>query len=141
MPIYDEATDIESFVHSNVSVIDDAVSDAAAQYHSVKWFVTCDVEFVRQSEVGEQRTSAGFRTNSTIDAYFNPYDIVDDLLTQLDHFNERGSSWTLARILRFSVSTSPYRPLAGSSYIRTPDYLIGKQCCRNINNTDQHCFM
>jgi len=52
VPIYDAATDIDSFVHSNSSVIEDIIQTSAASHQAVKFLVTCDLEFVRDSEAG-----------------------------------------------------------------------------------------
>ena len=71
VPIYDAATDIESFVHSNSNVIESIIQTSVATHRAVKFFVTCDLEFVRDSEAGQQSTSAGFRTNATTDSYYD----------------------------------------------------------------------
>src|SRR5208282_1199274 len=58
------------------------------------------------------------------------------------NFNQRGSNWIVSRMLNFSVMTAAYSPLAGSSYIKTPKFLVDKKCCTNINNiTDEFCFL
>ena len=142
VPIYDAATDIESFVHSNSSVIEDIIQTSVATHRAVKFFITCDLEFVRDSEAGQQSTSAGFRTNTTTDSYYDPTDIVNDLNNQIQNFNQRGSNWIVSRMLNFSVMTAAYSPLAGSSYIKTHKFLVDKKCCTNINNiTDEFCFI
>ena len=60
--------------------------------------------------------------------------------SRVENFNKRGSNWQLEKILKFVVTTVPYHPLAGSSYIPTPKYLANKYCILNIKNDDQMCF-
>jgi len=43
-------------------------------------------------------------------------------------------------LVRF-ISTTPYRPCEGSSYIPTPYRLSNKKCTINIQNEDELCFL
>ena len=88
-----EPADIESFIHNHAQGIEDAVREAAARHTAVKFYVTVDMELRRTTEIGDQITTSSFRTPACTDAYFNPADIADNISGQLDHFNERGSSW------------------------------------------------
>src|SRR5664279_2357448 len=83
-----------------------------------------------------------FRSAPVIDIYFDETDLIQNLEAQVDNFNERSSSWRLARILEFTVSTAAYRPLAAATWFPTPKYIHSKGCCRNIKNTsDNMCFV
>jgi hypothetical protein len=60
-------------------------------------------------------------------------EIVNDLAAQVDHWNGRGSGFTIDRVTRFIVCITINRPLQGSSYIKTPRYIALKVCTVNIN--------
>jgi hypothetical protein len=99
--------------------------------------------FSRESEAGLQETDGGFRTNvQTIgdSAEVDLQSILQDLNTQLDRFTNLGSGWNLVTLNNFVMHIARYRPLVGSSFIRTPDSLIHKGAIVNVNNNDNECF-
>ena len=105
-----------------------------------------NVKFSRTTADGDlQTTEAGFRippqnvaiTNDDIDVD----DLAQQIQTQVDNFNTNGSGWVLEQVLGATISTTPYRPCEGSSYIPTPQRLSDKQCTINIKNEDNLCFL
>ena len=66
--------------------------------------------------------------------------IVSILQAQIEHFNQRGSSWIVNDILRCYVNSVPYRPIEGSSYVKTPKTLSNKGCTINVKNK-KLCFL
>jgi len=66
---------------------------------------------------------------------------MSDLNCQLENFSKRGSFYVLERVTRFVLTIARYRPLHGSSYIKTPRFLVWKRCFVNIRNNDQKCFL
>ena len=67
--------------------------------------------------------------------------LVSILQAQIEHFNQRGSSWMVNNILRCYVNSVPYRSIEGSSYIETPKTLSNKGCTINVQNKDKLCFL
>jgi len=95
------------------------------------------------------------RTFSRIPAYFytstrivnraQEFDI-DSVLAEFNfkvqQFNRRGSGFELERIVRFVLVINTYRPLHGSTYLETPDWLARKRYIVNVNNkNDNRCFL
>ena len=69
-------------------------------------------------------------------------EVAAHLSKQLDDFNRRGSGFVLDRITKFTICIAQYRPLHGSSYIATPQWLAKKRAVVNIKNTsDSKCFV
>ena len=70
---------------------------------------------------------------------------IDSILAEFNfkvqQFNRRGSGFELERIVRFVLVINTYRPLHGSTYLPTPDWLERKRCIVNVNNKDQRCFL
>jgi len=70
---------------------------------------------------------------------------IDTLQANLDHkmeqWNKRESNFNIERVSRFVLSIQPYRPLPGSTFVRTPDFLAKKQCLINVQNNDEKCFV
>jgi len=72
------------------------------------------------------------------------YDIdtlQSNLLHKVDQWNTRGSNFNIERVCRFVLSTHPYRPPHGSTFVPTPDFLLKKQCLINVQNKDEKCFV
>jgi len=75
------------------------------------------------------RVPAYFATPPAVVNEGQDYDI-DILQHNLDHkveqWNWRGSNFNIERVSRFVLSIHPYRPLHGSTFVRTPDLLVKK---------------
>ena len=67
--------------------------------------------------------------------------IASVLSAQVEHFNSRGSNFTIEKIMKFVVCITKFRPLHGSSYIETPKCLQSKHCIVNVHNYDDKCFV
>jgi len=88
-----------------------------------------DASFVRETGDGRlMRVPAYFTTPPVVVNDAQEYDI-DSLQANLDHkveqWNKRGSN-NIERVSRFVLSVHPYRPLHGSTFVRTPDFLVKK---------------
>ena len=105
--------------------------------------VHADVIFSRETSEGVSHVPGYFHTAPQIVSeghYLDVDSILSNLNVQVDTFNSRGSGYVLERVMRFVLSVCRYRPLHGSSYIKTPHFLIGKHCIVNVVNNDQMCF-
>ena len=101
---------------------------------SIRWYVTMNVLFHRQTDVGLQETEGGFRTEVFTASDASDIDYAElraDLNREVERFTNIGSGWTLTAILRFRVHIGEYRPLVGSSFVPTPTSLIRKQALIN----------
>ena len=66
---------------------------------------------------------------------------VNEVDTRLGQYMGEASGWILDEVENFYLNTSSYKAIRGSSYIRTPTRLAGKQAIINvINKTDDRCF-
>ena len=136
----------DSFLSHNNGVINNIIDDYRRQYRSIRVHFRADAIFVRQTEDDQQQR---------IPAYFSTpvYDVDDtqnicldtvaaDLSGQVEHWNARGSGFVLDRITKFVGVISQYRPLQGSSWLETPQWLAKKQAIVNVKNTtDSKCFV
>jgi len=111
---------------------------------SIRAHVCADVIFTREAEDGEQRIPAYF-SSRVFDVDDTQKLVLDDLVADLDgkveHWNSRGSGYVLDCITKFVLVITKYRPLCGSTYIPTPQWLAKKQCLVNVKNSDTKCFL
>ena len=103
-----------------------------------------DAQFVRGEDETEQRvmgyfTSRIFDVDST--QHLDLEELVSDLDSRVENFNSRGSGYVLNLIKRFTIVLTIYRPLVGSSFIPTPEWLEKKKCTVNVKADDQLCFL
>ena len=101
-----------------------------------------DASFVRETGDGRlMRVPAYFATPPVVVNNGQDYSI-DSSQANLDHkveqWNKRGSNFNIERV---SMSIHPYRPLHGSTFVRTPDFLAKKHCLINVLNKDEKCFV
>jgi hypothetical protein len=107
---------------------------------AIRWYVSTDVSFFRDSEVGQQKTDGRFKTAMQTVGDLSDVDLEQlqtDLENQLDRFTNLGSGWPSSRIIRFTLHVAAYRPLAGKSYIETPESIANKKA---VKNKDEKCF-
>ena len=134
----------DSFVASNSGVINAFVEDYRRQYGSIRIHVRADAIFTREMESGIQRIPAYFSSAiQDIDStqQIDLQRVAADLSAQADHWNSRGSGFVLESIVKFVLCITQYRPLHGSTYIPTPQWLAKKHCVVNVKNSDSKCFL
>ena len=136
---------LDAFVASNAGVMEAVICDYQRQYGSIRVHAQVDAVFTRDIEKGQQRVPAYFSTRVH---YVDPtqqldlQDVVADLSAQAGHWNARSSGFILEHITKFILCVTQYRPLHGSSYISTPQWLAKKKCTVNVKNTsDSKCFV
>jgi len=59
----------------------------------------------------------------------------------VEQWNKRGSNFNIERVSRFVLSVHPYRPLYGSTFVPTPEFLANKCCLVNVQNNDEKCYV
>ena len=64
---------------------------------------------------------------------------VDFILKLLNEFVRNG--WTVERVVNFPVRIAAYKPTLGSSYIKSPKYIVSKHSVLNIVKKDKKCFL
>ena len=101
--------------------------------------------FVRETGDGQvMRIPAYFATPAVTVNEGQEYDIDSlqtNLLQKVDQWNKRSSNFNIERVSRFVLSIHPYRPLHGSTFVLTPDFLAKKHCLVNVKNNDEKCFV
>ena len=127
----------DSFVTTNSGVINAFVEDYRRNYGTIRVYARADAVFTRQVEGGIQRIPAFFTsTMQDVDStqQMDLQRVAADLSAQADHWNSRGSGFVLEYISKFVLCISKYRPLHGSTYIPTPQWLSKKKCVVNVKN-------
>ena len=98
----------------NAELIQDSIDQSARMAKtSVKSYLTLQSGLIRDSEDGTQSTETTFQSGIQFDNDFNIDQVADEMVNQLDHFNNQGSSWQFDTVLSAKLTTAVYRPLAG----------------------------
>jgi len=111
---------------------------------SIKVSVRTTVDFERETGSGLQSTRGYFRSEPVTIADVSEFDInqlATEFESSVDNFNRRGSGWIMRAIDEMVISYTPWRPLQGSSFIKTPEYIAKKHATVNIDNKDDNCFL
>jgi len=64
-----------------------------------------------------------------------------DISFETDKWNSRGSGFVIERLIKFVICITQYRPLYGSTYVKTPAHIANKYCVENVKNDDEKCFV
>jgi hypothetical protein len=102
---------------------------------SIRWYVSMNTMFHRQTDVGLQETEGGSRTQvytATDPADIDYAAVRAEFNREVERFTNVGSGWTLSAILRFVIRIGQHRPLVGSSFIPTPASLMTKHAVINV---------
>lgn len=101
----------------------------------------------RQSVDGvTQISTPHFRSSSfkIHDTNFSASDDVDkgfqSLYKNFEEYNDRGSGWTLKKIIHIEISTVVCDPLPGRTYFTEPTKIKNSKAILNIQNVDEKCF-
>jgi len=64
-----------------------------------------------------------------------------EIISKTQEFQERDSEWSLIKLIRLEMNVNHYTPMAGSSFIPLPRFLLTKKGIVNVcNEIDQYCF-
>jgi hypothetical protein len=110
---------------------------------AIRWYVSMNILFRRQTDIGVQETEGGFRS-----WVFTACDVSDidyavlhpDLNREVDQFTNIGSGWTQTAILRFVIRIGQWTPLVGLSFVPTPKSLMAMHAVVNVHNPDDNVF-
>ncbi len=114
----------------------------------VKYFISLDVEFSRQSVDGVVTLTTG-RFGSEMTSLFDASNIDESIeqalatiLKRVSAFQREGSGWVISSLINLKISSAEFDPIGGSSYIPTPKFLATKNALLNIQNfDDDRCFL
>ena len=99
-------------------------------YRTIRWYVTAEISFVRESIQGDEQTTATFRTNPEIMADIETYDAKELLVILFNHvanFLSVGSGWRFDSVQNLAISLCPFRStMRAGSFIQTPKSLYNK---------------
>ena len=105
----------------------------------IRWYVTVEISFVRESIQCDEQTTATFRTSPEIMADVSTYDPNELLVILFDHvanFLSVGSGWRFDSTQSLAISLCPFRPTIGAgSFIQTPKSHYSKGIL-NIQNLE-----
>jgi len=122
-----------------------SITPRASACRSILVQARTDASFVRETVDGRvMRVPTYFATPAVTVNEGQEYDIdalQSNLLHKVDQWNKRGSNFNIERVSRFVLSIHLYRPLHGSAFVRTPDFLANKHCIINVQNNDEKCFV
>jgi len=106
--------------------------------------IRADAVFTRGEGELEERVPAFFASRVfDVDStrHLDVNELIADLDSRVDNWNGRGSGYTIDHITRFKIISTKYRPLCGSTYIPTPQWLANKHAVINVKNKDNRCFV
>jgi len=64
-----------------------------------------------------------------------------EIISKTQEFQERDSGWSLIKLIRLEMNVNHYTPMAGSSFIPLPRFLLTKKAIVNVcNENDHYCF-
>ena len=112
---------------------------------TIRWYVTVQITFVRESIQSDEHTTASFRTTPEIMADDSAYDQKELLVILFDHvanFLSVESGWRFDSVQSLAISLCPFRPtIEAGSYIQTPKSLYKKGFLNIQNLKDDYCFL
>lgn len=146
-PGADEKYDLLTFLANMHTDVVNHLQKRCQELKQIVWYVAVKVDMQRQSVDGvTQISTPHFRPSSfkILDANFSASDDVDkgfqSLYKNFEEYNDRGSGWTLKKIIHIEISTVVYDPLPGRTYFTEPTKIKNSKAILNIQNVDEKCF-
>ena len=118
---------------------------------TIRWYVTVEITFIRESIQGDEHTTAIFHTSSEIMAGVLAYDQRELLVILFNHvanFLSVGSGWRFDSVQSLAISPCLFRPTIGTGpsckcpspctkrkflTLWTSNYFLPNFCKRQIN--------
>ena len=111
---------------------------------TIKWCVTAEISFIRESIQCDEQTTATFRPSPEIMADVTAYDPKELLVILFNHvtnFLSVGSGWQFDSVQSLAISLCSFRPTIGmESFIDTLKSVYGKVVLNIQNLKDDFCF-
>ena len=112
---------------------------------TIRWYVTAEISFIRESIQGDEQTTVTFFTSPEIMADVTTYDQKEHLVILFNHvanFLSVGNGWRFDSVRSLAISLCPFPPTIGArSYIDTPKSLYSKGVLNIQNVKDDFCFL
>ena len=119
-----------------------AATPPTPRYSGLKVNIVMFAEFKRNEEyqVKNFKTSNEIITPaSNLDEFYE--EAVQNILSEMEVFEMRGSQWVLNQILNLELRINKYNQLRGRSYMPLPPTLANKKAIINVKNKDNKCFL
>lgn len=146
-PGADEKYDLLTFLANMHTDVVNHLQKRCQELKQIVWYVAVKVDMQRQSVDGvTQISTPHFRSSSfkILDANFSASDIdkgFQSLYNNFKEYNDRGSGWSLKKIIHIEISTIVYDPLPGRTYFTEPTKIKNSKAILNIQNVDEKCFL
>ncbi|GFS54041.1 uncharacterized protein TNCV_3762381 [Trichonephila clavipes] len=115
--------------------------------NAIKWYAVVQATLTRTTQENDvEYITPHFRSNCLVELMENTIaehleSAFKKIQNSFEEFTQRGSGWTLDKILKLELNIAKYQPLCPSSYIPLPKKLADKKAILNIKNEDQRCFV
>jgi len=115
--------------------------------HAIKWYVSVQVELIKEGDSDQQTSSPHFRSRTYSALNLETVDMEDidagfqKMFESFSKYLRESSGWVLKRVLHLTVHTVKYSPTSGSSFMELPKPLRRINHLLNIRNLDQKCFL
>ncbi|GFU21074.1 c2H2-type domain-containing protein, partial [Nephila pilipes] len=114
---------------------------------AIKWYAVVQATLTRTTQENDvECITPHFRSNCVVELMENTIaehleSAFKKIQNSFEEFTQRGSGWTLEKILKLELNIAKYQPLSPSNYIPLPKVLVDKKALLNIKNEDQKCFV
>ena len=142
-----QTVDPFAFLIGHIGEIISFINDKLSNVHMTRVGLCMQVKLVKPltGETTEPFFNTVLLSLAQVVTEDDVYNLIDQIISQLNIFSTGGSGWIVEKILRFDIKTSKTPRLGGSSYIPTPPDLcarISRHCLLNIRNLyDNYCFL
>ena len=117
------------------------------EHNGIKWYLTMIVSLTKLNRLAEEidieATFGGELVTLLLEGNFDEQfdNQIDLILKRLNEFVRNGSGWTVEKEVNLSVRIAAYKLTLGSSYIKSPKYIVNIHSLLNIVNNDEKCFI
>ena len=143
----DEQTDPAVYFEHCYGLINTLMGNLLAEWkHGLKLLMSLHIKFIRASDKTETITVHFNSSQRTIlqGSYIEGEleDGLKQMLERIDKFTQKGSGWSIEKILHLDLNIVKFQILRGScGNKKLPAYLLKKKALVNVKSNDYRCFM
>ena len=134
---------VNEFFKSIRNILLSFLNDAINKHESLKLNLILSGDYAKPPE--ENHSIKTFNTpNKIFDKSSNSSQILNHFIEYIEaqsgEFEEKGSGWSLCKIVQLQINLNKYSPICGSSFVTLPSSIKCKNAIVNVFNDDQKCF-
>ena len=141
------ASNVLDVLKESTFQVENRINKKVVKKRAVKFYFSLHVNFHLSTNVAFLTDPPAVLSTDTIEVY-DSSDVHDalnstyeNLVSAIEDFQQRGSGWSLEKLIALDLHLLEFDPHRATSYIPLPTCIQNRKAVINIKNKDEKCFL